>query len=142
MKALSDLVYGSRLELLIMYFARFIPIAVLSMRAAIRQVDPSLEEASYMAGRGYLATMVRVLGPVAWGGICAAFLLSYILCMRELDSVVLVSAGNDTLPMRIYSQVHTSRDTGIGVLSIIMVFTLLVPPACYRLLVRGKIDVL
>ncbi len=139
---LSDLVYGSQAELIMIYFARFIPIAILSLRAGIRQVDPVLEEASYMSGRGYGTTMVRVLMPVVWGSICAAFLLSYILCMRELDSVVLVSAGNDTLPMRIYSQIHTSRDVGIGALSVMLVFTLLVPPTVYRLLVRGKVDVL
>jgi iron(III) transport system permease protein len=139
---LSDVVYGSRAELVMVYFARFIPIAVLSLRAAFRQVDPSLEEASYMSGRGYLSTMARILAPVAWGGLCAAFMLAYILCMRELDSVALISAGNDTLPQRIYSQVHTSRDVGIGAMSLVLVFTLLVPPAVYRLLVRGRIEVL
>jgi iron(III) transport system permease protein len=139
---LSELVYGSRFELILVYFSRFIPIAILSLRAALRQVDASMEESSYTSGRGFLATMVRVLGPVTWGGILAAFFLGYILCMRELDSVALISAGNDTLPQRIYSQVHTSRDVGIGALSVVMVITLLVPPAIYRLLVKGRIDVL
>jgi iron(III) transport system permease protein len=136
---LSDLVYGTRFELILVYFARFIPIAILSLRTAVRQVDYSLEEASAMAGRGFAATCFRVLLPLVWSGICAAFLLGYILCMRELDSVTLISAGNDTLPQRIYSQVHTSRDVGIGALSLVLVFTLLVPPAIYRLLVRGRI---
>ncbi|MHC4942129.1 MAG: ABC transporter permease [Planctomycetota bacterium] len=136
---LSDAVYGTRFELILVYFARFIPIAILSLRASVRQVDYSLEEASSMAGRGFSFTCFRVLLPLVWSGICAAFLLGYILCMRELDSITLISAGNDTLPQRIYSQVHTSRDVGIGALSIVLVFTLLVPPAIYRLLVRGRI---
>jgi iron(III) transport system permease protein len=139
---LSDLVYGTRSELILVYFSRFIPIAILSLRAALKQVDPGLEEASYITGRGFGATMIRVLGPLVWGGILAAFFLAYILSMRELDSVALISAGNDTLPQRIYSQIHTSRDVGIGVLSLMMVLTLLVPPAIYRLLVKGRIDVL
>lgn len=139
---LSELIYNTRAELILIYFARFIPIAILSLRASLRQVDPGLEEASYMAGRGFLFTGVRVLGPVMWGGICAAFFLGYILCMRELDSVALVDAGNNTLPQRIYSQVHTSRDVGIGALSVMLVLTLLVPPSIYKLLVKGRIDVL
>ncbi len=139
---LSDLVYGSQAELVMIYFARFVPIAILSIRAALKMVDPSLENASYMTGRCYPSTVARVLGPMVWGGICAAFFLAYIMCMRELDSVALISAGCDTLPQRIYSQVHTSRDAGIGAMSIILVFTLLVPPAVYRLLIKGRIDVI
>lgn len=136
---LGPLVYGTRTELVLVYFARFIPIAVLSLRATLRQVHPNLEEASHMSGQGYLGTMARVVVPLMWGGFCAAFLLGYVLCMRELDSVALISAGNDTLPQRIYSQVHTSRDVSIGALSVVMIFTLLVPPAVYRLLARGRI---
>jgi len=139
---LSDYIYGSQAELVMVYFARFIPIAVLSLRAALRQTAPELEEASYMTGRGFMFTSAKVLAPVMWGGVCAAFFLGYILCMRELDSVALISAGNDTLPQRIYSQIHTSRDVSIGAMSVMLVITLLIPPAVYRLLVKGKIDVL
>ncbi len=138
---LSDLVYDRPPMLVFTYFARFIPIAVLSFRSSLGQVDRSLEEASLVSGRGFLFTVKRILLPLSWRGFWVAFLLGYILSMRELDTIAVVGAGNDTLPFRIYSQIHTSRDVIIAAHCIVLIMTLLIPPLIYRLLVRGRVKI-
>lgn len=138
---LSDLVYDRSPMLVFTYFARFIPIAVLSLRSSLGQIDESLEEASLVSGRGFLFTVRRILLPLSWRGFWVAFLLGYILSMRELDTIAVVGAGNDTLPFRIYSQIHTSRDVIIAAHCIVLIMTLLIPPLIYRLLVRGRVKI-
>ncbi len=138
---LSDVVYETDAMLVFTYFARFIPIAVLSLRSSMKQVDRRVEEASAMAGTGFLPTMTRILMPLTFRGIWVSFLLGYILCMRELDTIAIIGAGNNTLPFRIYSQIHTSRDVSIAALCLVLVLTLLLPPLIYRLFIRGRIKI-
>lgn len=138
---ISDAVYDRQPMLIFTYFARFIPIAVLCLRSSLNQVDRSMEEASQMAGRGFAYTAARVLIPLCWRGIWVAFLLGYIFSMRELDTIAIIGAGNDTLPFRIYSQIHTSRDVVIAAHCIVLIMTLLVPPLIYRLMVRGRVRI-
>ena len=138
---LSNLVYDSRGMLVATYFARFIPLAVFSLRSSLGQVDRRMEEASLVSGRGFLYTVFHILAPLSWRGFWAAFLLAYVLSMRELDTIAVIGAGNNTLPFRIYSQIHTSRDVIIAAHCIVLITTLLVPPLIYRLLVRGRVKI-
>jgi iron(III) transport system permease protein len=139
---LSDLVYDKQPMLIVTYFARFIPIAVLSLRSSLQQVDQSMEEAALVSGRGFLYSLRRVLLPLTWRGLWAAFLLGYIMSMRELDTIAIIGAGNNTLPFRIYAQIHTSRDVIIAAHCVVLILTLLVPPLIYRLLVRGRVKII
>jgi ABC-type spermidine/putrescine transport system permease subunit II len=71
-----------------------------------------------------------------------AFLLGYVLSMRELDTIAIIGAGNNTLPFRIYSQIHTSRDVIIAAHCIVLVSTLLIPPLIFKLFARGRVKIL
>jgi iron(III) transport system permease protein len=139
---LSNIFYDQPPMLIATYFARFIPIAVLSLRSSLSQVDPSMEEASLVSGSGFLSTVRRVLLPMCWRGLWVAFLLGYVLSMRELDTIAIIGAGNNTLPFRIYSQIHTSRDVIIAAHCIVLVSTLLVPPLIFRLFTRGRVKII
>jgi len=138
---LADAVYDQRPMLVLTYFARFIPIAVLSLRSTMSQVARSVEEASQMSGRGFLFTVKNVLLPLSWRGLWVAFILGYVLSMRELDTIAIIGAGNNTLPIRIYSQIHTSRDVIIAAHCVVLITTLLAPPLIYKLLVRGRVRI-
>ncbi len=139
---LRDIIYDQRGMLVVTYFARFIPVAVLCLRSSIIQVDRSMEEASLVSGRGFLYTISHVLLPMCWRGIWVAFLLGYIFSMRELDTIAIIGAGNNTLPFRIYSQIHTSRDVVIAAHCLVLILTLLIPPLIYRLFVRGRVKII
>lgn len=57
----------------------YIPYAYLLVSSALKNVDPSLEEASYMNGRGVVATALRVTLPVVRPSLSASFFFVAVL---------------------------------------------------------------
>ncbi len=88
------------------YVVLFAAPTLQGVQAALAQVPTSMEEAARALGRGPLVAAVRVVGPLAGPGIAASWLLTFVLCLRELSAtVILRPAGYDTLPVRIWT--HT-----------------------------------
>lgn len=98
--------YGTPALLALAYVVLFAAPTLQGVRAALAQVPPSMEEAVRALGYGPLVAAWRVVGPLAWPGIAGAWLLGFILALRELAAtIVLRPPGFDTLPVRIW--VHT-----------------------------------
>ena len=57
----------------------YVPYAYLLVSSALRNMDPSLEEASYMNGRGVVATALRVTLPIMRPSLAAAFFFVAVL---------------------------------------------------------------
>jgi iron(III) transport system permease protein len=57
----------------------YVPYAYLLVSSALRNMDPSLEEASYMSGRGVVATALKVTLPIMRPSLAAAFFFVAVL---------------------------------------------------------------
>ncbi len=57
----------------------FVPYAYLTVAASLRNIDPSMEEASYLNGAGVLATAARVTFPVVRPALISAFFFIFVL---------------------------------------------------------------
>lgn len=99
------------------------------VRAALAQVPPSMEEAVRALGRGPITAALRVVGPLAWSGIAASWLLTFILCMRELAAtIILRPAGFDTLPVRIWTHtMDVGADPRAAVVALLLVVLVGIP---------------
>ncbi len=117
-------IYGTIWILLVAYVARFIPLAVRSANASIRQVDPSLEEAARITGAPWLRAIRSVLVPMVRPGMLAAWLLVFIPALGELSATILLySSGTETIAVAIFRL----RDLGqLEVVSALSVFTIAV----------------
>src|SRR5579875_2312209 len=62
-----------------------IPLAYLMIEAAVKSIDPSLEEASRAAGAGTFRTLFRVTLPLVAPAILTAFLLLFIVGVENFD---------------------------------------------------------
>ena len=60
--------------------------------------------------------------------------------MRELDTMVLIAAGNDSLPFRVFNEIHFGRDPEIAAICLIMVFLIALPLVLYALLFPRRLD--
>lgn len=111
------------------YVVLFAAPTLQGVRAALSQVPPSMDEAVRALGRGPLSAGVRVVGPLAWPGIAAAWLLTFILCMRELAAtVILRPAGFDTLPVRIWTHtMDVGADPRAAVVALLLVVLVGIP---------------
>lgn len=135
-------VYDSVALVLLTYVARFLPLAFLNLRAGIRGFDAAQEDAARLSGRGYLSILVRVVGPGIAPTLASAVLIGFVLSMRELDSVAILPRGSDTLPMRVYSMVHTVREPVVASLCLVLVAASAVPLLVWRYVLGKRVRVL
>ncbi len=136
---LADLVYPSTALVLLTYVARFLPFAILIARAQLKNIDPQAEEAARMAGKRFPSILTRVVLPAALDGFLGAMVVGFLLSMRELDCIVLLPSGSDTLPNRVYSLVHTQRDAVVAALCLVLVASSMVPLLVYRYVLARRI---
>ncbi|MQA89337.1 MAG: hypothetical protein GEU90_03735 [Gemmatimonas sp.] len=82
--------------------ARYAIIGVRVMAAAVAQSSPTLEEAAAVVGGGPVRTLRRIVLPMHAREILAAWMLTLVFCLRDLDTVVLFyPPGLEPLTVRI-----------------------------------------
>ena len=89
--------------LVFVYTLYLVPHAYLTVAAALRNLDPSLEEASRTSGAGPGRTLVRVTLPAVRPAIAAGALLALVIALALFSVPVLIGtgAGIDVLAVRI-----------------------------------------
>ena len=82
----------------------YISFAFLALYAALRSVDASLEEASYMLGGGPVRTGLKMTVPLVWPTVAATFLIIFVFVTENFSVPTLLGSpvGFYTLPSRIY----------------------------------------
>jgi iron(III) transport system permease protein len=96
----------SGLVLILGYLILFSLPSFQAVKAALEQVPPSMEEAARSLGRGPVGALREVVLPVAGPGLAAAWVLVFVLALRELSAtIILRPPGLDTIPVRIW--IHT-----------------------------------
>jgi iron(III) transport system permease protein len=124
---------GPRLGSMLLIFAKYVPFAIAAAWAAFLEIDPRLEEAAATAGVPPLDRALKILVPLAKPALVLGFLLVFVLALREIDTIVLVSS--DTIMRRIYTMVHYQRDAEVAALCILLVAMELFAFALFALLV-------
>lgn len=84
--------------------ARYAAIAVRTAGVAFAQQPPHLEEAAAVAGAGFLRRLGLILVPASGRGLVAAWILTALFCLRDLEAAVLLyPAGSEPLTVRIFT---------------------------------------
>jgi iron(III) transport system permease protein len=97
-------IYQSPVLLVIVYAILFLPLALVSVRAAMAQVQRGVEEAARSLGLGWLAVVGRVLAPLAGPGIGAGGAMVFIFVATELTATLLLSPiGTRTLATEVWA---------------------------------------
>jgi iron(III) transport system permease protein len=86
--------YGTAWILILAFTARFLPIGYVNASAAIRSLNPEMEEAVRILGGGRLTAMRRVVAPLLKRSLLGAWLLMFIPATRELSSAIFLYGPN------------------------------------------------
>ncbi len=98
-------VYNSVGMLLIAYVALYVSDALRYGDAGMRQVAPRLEHAASLLGAGRFMTFVSVTFPLLLPTLGAAWIVTFIVCMRDLvASVILLPPDVETVGSFIFNQ--------------------------------------
>ena len=80
--------YGTALILILAFATRFLPIGYANADAAIRSINPEMEDAVRILGGGRLLAIRRVLAPLMQRSLIGAWLLVFIPATRELSTAM------------------------------------------------------
>ena len=80
--------YGTAWILILAFATRFLPIAYANSDAAIRSINPELEDAVRILGGSRLMAMRRVVAPLLKRGLAGGFILVFIPATRELSAAI------------------------------------------------------
>ena len=123
----TGFLYASAAMVILAYLAQYTALTSRITVAALGNVPQSLEEAAQMTGAPWLARIAYVVLPAAMPGLVAAWLIGFIFCLRDLGASMLVyPAGQDTLPVRIYTLMANGAPSLISALCVILVTVTLI----------------
>jgi molybdate transport system permease protein len=114
-----DVVFTWRAVVLALAVMSF-PLVVLTVRAAIEQVNPALEQIARTLGAGERRVFFTVTLPLARRGLLAGALLAFARALGEFGATIMV-AGNipgrtTTLSLAIYHSVQLGQDSHVWTL--------------------------
>ncbi|MGH7101232.1 MAG: ABC transporter permease [Acetobacteraceae bacterium] len=100
--------YQTALTLIIAYAILFLPLALVSVRAALAQAERGLEEVGRSLGLGWVGVARRILLPLAGPGLGAAAALVFVSIVTELTATLLLAPiGTNTLAMQVWADTST-----------------------------------
>jgi iron(III) transport system permease protein len=85
---------GTATILIIAFMTRFLPIAYANASAAIRGINPEMEDAVRILGGGRLTAIRRVVAPLLKRNLAGAWLLVFIPTTREVSSALFLYGPN------------------------------------------------
>jgi len=92
--------YGTGFILILAFTTRFLPVAYSSSSAAIRSINPEMEEAVRILGGGRGLAIRRIIAPLMKRSLVGAWLLVFIPASRELSTAMFLY-GPATRPMSV-----------------------------------------
>jgi len=105
--------YGTIWILALAFVARFVPDTVKSLTTSLLQIHRDLEEASWVCGRGRLATIARIVVPLARPGLIASMTLLFVLAIRELGSSLFLYTNKTMIMAVLLLDYYESGNMGV-----------------------------
>jgi iron(III) transport system permease protein len=130
--------YGTAWILILAFATRFLPIAYANSDAAIRSINPELEDAVRILGGGRLMALRRVVVPLLKRGLAGGFILVFIPATRELSSAIfLYTTGTQVLSVLLFDKSDEGNFEFLASIGLILVvITVALVLAGFRLLGR------
>jgi len=130
--------YGTAWILILAFTTRFLPIAYANSDAALRSINPELEDAVRVLGGGRLLALRRVVAPLLKRGLAGAFILVFIPATRELSAAIfLYTTGTQVLSVLLFDKSDEGNFEYLAAIGLILVLgTVAMVLAGFRLIGR------
>lgn len=133
---------GTSAIMIISYIIRKIPYTVRSGTAFLYQTDPFIEEASINLGVPPLKTFFTVTARMMLPGIISGSVISWITCINELSSSIMLYTGKtSTIAVAIYQEVVRMSDGTAAALATILTLSTVISFIAVFKLSKGKVKI-
>ena len=134
---------GTAAIMIISYVVRKLPYTVRSGSAFRYQMDASVVEASISLGVAPMKTFFKVVARLMLPGILSGAILSWITCINELSSSIMLYSGRtSTIAVAIYQEVMRMRDGTAAALASILTLTTVASLMIFLRFSKGKVSVI
>ena len=125
--------YSTLTIILIAYVARFFPFATRTVTAMFLAINPELEQSARSSGANWYQTMRYIVLPLLKPSLVAAWLMLFVIFIRELGATILLYAqGTETISVAMV--VLSERSSGyVAALAVVQLVLLLIAFATFRL---------
>jgi iron(III) transport system permease protein len=132
------MLYGTAAIMILAFTTRFLPIAYANASAAIRGINPDLEEAVRILGGGRLTAIRRIVLPLLKRSLIGAWLLVFIPATRELSTAIFLYGPNtrvmSVMMLNLADEGALEAAAALGLMLLIAILAIVL--AGYRLLGR------
>ena len=133
---------GTAAIMIIAFVVRKLPYTVRSGSAFLQQMDPSVEEASISLGVSPMKTFFKVTARLMAPGILSGAILSWITCINELSSSVMLYGGKtSTISVAIYTEVVRNSYGTAAALATILTISTVVSLLIFLKVSKGKVSI-
>lgn len=115
-----DVIYIGAGAALLALIGRYLAFPWLSLGSAIHRLDRSLFEMAQLAGAGPALRTRHVLLPLLYSPAAAAWCISFCFTLRELDSLIMLRAAQQSLTFHLYSSVVFSRQDEVAAIALLL----------------------
>lgn len=130
--------YGTLGIIVVCYVTIMLPFALRMQLAALVSQGPDYWEASRVSGASSTRTVVRIVGPLASSGVLSAAIFTFILCMYEFSSSLMLSSPRTLVMGMLFYRTYDVGDyPSLAVLAVMMVAVASVI-VCVGLLTVGR----
>ncbi len=134
---------GTSTIMVISYVIRKLPYTVRSGTAFLHQMDPFVEEASINLGVPPLKTFFTITARMMLPGIMSGAVLSWITCINELSSSIMLYTGKtSTIAVAIYQEVVRMSDGTAAALATILTLTTVLSLLIVFCVTKGKVKII
>jgi iron(III) transport system permease protein len=132
--------YNTVWILLVAYIARYLAYGVRTTTGSLAQIHASLEEVARNSGASWLQTFRDVVIPLIRPGLFAGWFLVFMPCLRELTiSILLWSAGNETIGVMVFNLQESGNTVESAALSVAMIVVLMAANFAVRKATGGRL---
>ncbi len=133
---------GTAAIMIISYIIRKLPYTVRSGTAFLYQMDPCVEEASINLGVSPMKTFFTVTARMMLPGVMSGAVLSWITCINELSSSIMLYSGKtSTIAVAIYQEVTRMSDGTAAALATILTVTTIISLLIVFRATKGKVKI-
>ena len=133
---------GTAAIMIISYVIRKLPYTVRSGTAFLYQMDPYVEEASINLGVSPLKTFFTVTARMMLPGIMSGAVISWITCINELSSSIMLYSGKtSTIAIAIYQEVMHQGDGPASALATILTVSSIASLLIVFRATKGKVKI-
>ena len=132
--------YNTIWIILVAYIARYLAFGVRTTTGSLAQIHASLEEVARNSGASWLRTFRDVVIPLIRPGLFAGWFLVFMPCLRELTiSILLWSAGNETIGVMVFNLQESGNTVASAALSVTMIVVLMAANFAVRKATGGRL---